>query len=197
MTRGILATIEETRRQIMRAIAAAAAAGETQNDIAARCCISQGQLANIARGARKPRPWLLDLMADELSIEIAATIRARIDPMDITTGAQSVSSTGPVTGTLDTSALTTAPGVRLIVNSLTGTSARIAIEDTANSSAFSDAQQAAIFDITGPITTEIEMHRSAYEMPSLRFGAANCKLRVNVLALNGSSPNLNVYAFAG
>lgn len=195
MTRGVLATIAETRRLVIRAIATAIATGATQSAIAARCCITQGELANILRGARQPRPWLLDLMADELGIEVAAEVRSIIDPMDITTGTQTVTASGPVTGTLDTSALAAAPGIRLNITAFSGTSARIAIEDTASATEFSDAQPAAVFDIAGPITTELEMHRSGFEMPSLRYGATHNQLRANVLSIAGSSPSLTLYAY--
>jgi hypothetical protein len=116
---------------------------------------------------------------------------------DITTGIQTVTGTGPVTGTLDTSAMTGDFTIMLDVTALTpaGATARIAIEDTANSSAFSDAQTVVIFDMAGKIgASEIFSVRS-FQVPSTRFGAANTKLRANVLALNGFSPSLSLHGY--
>jgi hypothetical protein len=119
--------------------------------------------------------------------------------MDITTGAQTVTTTGAVTGTMDTSALTVRPVIRLIIAALTaGATARIAIEDTANSSEFSDAQTAAVFDVTGPIgdPAEVELSITPDLTPSMRIGATHNQLRANVTQLTGSSPSLTVHAFA-
>jgi hypothetical protein len=73
---------------------------------------------------------------------------------DITAGAQIVSATGPVPGTLNISALSTTPTLKLGIQSLSaGATARIAIEDTTSATAFPDAQQAAVFDVKGPVGT--------------------------------------------
>jgi hypothetical protein len=117
---------------------------------------------------------------------------------DITTGAQTVSAAGPVTGSLDTSALTTTPVIKLEIGSLTpaGATARIAIEDTASATAFSDAQAAAVFDVGGNIETTAELSLSATPdlIPSLRRGATNNKLRANVLFLSAGA-SLTLHAF--
>lgn len=61
---------------------------------------------------------------------------------DITTGVQTVTATGVVTGTLNTSAMNGDYTVFLNISGLTqGSTATIAIEDTASSTPFSDAQQ--------------------------------------------------------
>jgi D-aminopeptidase len=119
-------------------------------------------------------------------------------PNDITTGAQTVTAAGAVTGTLSTAALTSLPTIKLDIAGLTaGATARIAIEDTASSTAFSDAQAAAIFDVEGQIVAgdDVELSVTADLIPSLRYGAANNALRANVLRLTGSSPSLTLHAY--
>jgi len=115
---------------------------------------------------------------------------------DITTGAQTVTAAGPVTGTLSTATLTAAPTLKLAVTGLTaGATARIAIEDTANSTAFSDAQAAAVWDIEGQVSTnDMDLSVTADMIPSLRFGTANNKLRANVLFLSVGA-SLTLHAF--
>lgn len=108
-----------------------------------------------------------------------------------------VNATGAVTGTLDTSALAGDFTLVVVVNNLaTGKKARIAIEDTANATPFSDAQPVAVFDLVGGINTNnsVAFSKRAYEIPSARIGAANNKFRANVLSCD-ASPNLQVQAF--
>lgn len=116
---------------------------------------------------------------------------------DITTGLQSVSAAGAVTGSLDTSGNTGDYTIWLRVAGLdAGKRAIIAIEDTANASAFSDARQVAVQQVIGAVTpdTEVKFSWRAYQLPMLRYGSANTKLRANVLAVDGS-PNLKVHAY--
>ena len=104
---------------------------------------------------------------------------------DITTGAQTATTTGALTGSLDTSALSGHYSVKLNL-SLTFGVAIVALEDTANSSAFSDAVQVAAFQIKGATQAEgVEFSKQDYEIPATRFGAANTKLRFNVLSIAG------------
>jgi hypothetical protein len=117
----------------------------------------------------------------------------------ITTGAQTVTGTGPVTGSLDTSALgaTADFTVKLDVTSMTaGAVAIIAIEDTANATPFSDAVQVAVFHVSGPIVTRADdnLNKRRYEIPGTRFGQSNSKLRANVLSLSGTSPSMTFTA---
>jgi len=130
---------------------------------------------------------------------------------DITTGVQTLTAAGVVTGTLNTSAMSGDYTVFLNVSGLTeGATAAIAIEDTASSTAFSDAQQQAVFTVkgfiegqaavtlsfrkfevgTGQVEADLTMGTSAP-----RFGAANTQLRAHVLALTGSSPSLWLHAW--
>ncbi len=129
---------------------------------------------------------------------------------DITTGVQTVTSAGVVTGTLNTSAMSGDYTVFLNISGLTqGSAATIAIEDTASSTPFSDAQQQAVFSITGLVEKEAEVTLSfeKYQVGTglaeadvtmgthaPRFGAANTALRAHVLTLTGSSPSLSVHA---
>ena len=109
---------------------------------------------------------------------------------NITTGEQAISSTGAVTGTLDTSALTGDYTVKVRVRGLaSGKKMQVVIEDTANSSAFSDATQPASMTFTGGGTTPPDgavYSFRQYQMPSARFGAANTKFRANVQLLDSS-----------
>lgn len=118
-------------------------------------------------------------------------------PVDITTGVQTVSTAGAVTGTLDTSAFTGDYTIHLrIVGLSAGKRALIAIEDTANASAFSDARQIKVEHVVGTITQDVEQRFSyrANQLQMTRYGAANTKLRVNVLAVD-ASPGLKVHAY--
>lgn len=130
---------------------------------------------------------------------------------DITTGAQTVTATGPVTGTLDTSALSGDYTVWIQVDGLTaGATAHIAVEDTASATAFSDAQAQATFSVTGQVesvatitlsfrdyqvgTGQVEADLTMGTNPR-RFGATNTKLRANVTELTGSSPGLTLHVY--
>jgi hypothetical protein len=104
---------------------------------------------------------------------------------DITTGVQTATATGPLTGSLDTSALSGKFGVKLNF-SLTAGVAVVALEDTANVTPFSDAIQVAIFEIKGLTPAEgITLSKQDYELPGTRFGGTNTKLRFNVLSIAG------------
>jgi hypothetical protein len=112
---------------------------------------------------------------------------------DITTGFQTVSATGAVTGTLDTSALSGDSSIKLCVNGLAaGQTAQVAIEDTASATPFNDAHQVAVFHVQGQVQSQAEawFAKRQYEIPATRFGAANTKLRANVLALSGGNLSL-------
>ncbi len=107
----------------------------------------------------------------------------------ITTGEQSVTTTGAITGSLDTSALTGDYTVFLRVRGMTASTMniQIALEDTANASAFSEALQPWVASFNGISTTEgIVKSVRSYDLPAARFGATNTKFRFNVQAVNGS-----------
>ena len=113
---------------------------------------------------------------------------------DITAGIQTVTASGPVTGTLDTSSLTGDFTVCVDVVSLTPASkAVICIEDTASPGApFSDARQLFTVSPSGSISAVVVTSRRYYELGALRFGTSNSKLRLNVLALQGINASLRV-----
>lgn len=112
-------------------------------------------------------------------------------------GGGTVTAAGAQASTLDTSAKTGDFTVGINVTALTaGAVAVIAIEDTANASAFSDAVQVAVFHFQGPIVANdpVAESKRQYEILGTRFGAANTKLRTNVLSLSGTSPSLTFSA---
>ncbi len=116
----------------------------------------------------------------------------------ITTGVQSPTSTGAVTGSLDTSATTGKWVIKVRIAALgAGKTAILAIEDTANASAFSDAVTQAVVQVKGLVTegkTEKNFVFQDYELPGLRIGAANNKLRVNLTSIT-ATPGLKVQAW--
>jgi hypothetical protein len=111
---------------------------------------------------------------------------------DISTGAQTLTAAGVVTGVLDVSAFTARPTIRVDVTGLTAGSARIEIQDTANSSEFSDAETVAVFDVLGP-SDQIDLSQTPDLMPSMRFGAAHNQLRANVTLLTASTVTVHAY----
>jgi hypothetical protein len=111
-------------------------------------------------------------------------------PNPISTGEQSVTATGAITGVLDTSTLSGDFTVYARVRGLTGSqSIRIDMEDTANSSAFSDATQVYTFEFVGAPTPDGETKSvRAYHLKSARVGGTNNKLRGNVQEItNGAT----------
>lgn len=104
---------------------------------------------------------------------------------DITTGEQTATTTGALTGSLDTSGLTGKWGVKLRF-SLTAGVAIVALQDTASSTPFSDAVDIAVFEIKGQTATEGRtVNKQDYEIPDTRFGGPNTKLRFSVLSIEG------------
>jgi hypothetical protein len=134
---------------------------------------------------------------------------------DITTGVQTVTAAGAVTGTLNTSAMSATAEYTLFVTitGLTaGATATIQIQDTASSTAFSDAETQATFTVGGPVVPHATITLSTTKKgvgtgvhglaadttdgtTSPRFGAANNSLRAYVSALTGTSPSLSLHAF--
>ncbi len=116
---------------------------------------------------------------------------------DITTGEQAVAAAGAITGSLDTSALSGNYTVKLRVRGLSsGKVAVIAIEDTANASAFSEAVQVAVAHFTGGMTADGSAREWAqFEIPGTRFGVANSKLRANCLSITGTPGTVLAYAW--
>ena len=117
---------------------------------------------------------------------------------DITTGEQAVAAAGAVTGTLDTSASTFAfKTIKLAVRGLAaGKRALFAIEDTANATPFNDALQIATAHFIGSQPTEGSAREWAvYDVPMIRTAAANNKLRLNCLAIDGTPGSVLAHAW--
>jgi hypothetical protein len=104
----------------------------------------------------------------------------------ITTGVQTVSATGPVTGTLNTSSLSGNFTVRVTINGLPeGLRMMLSLEDTSSSTPFSDARTVAHWDTYGGMPADgLTLAIRSDRMPSAKFGAANTALRVNCTALD-------------
>lgn len=108
----------------------------------------------------------------------------------ITTGTQTVTGTGPVTGVLSTSAITggTLTLKMKVANLTDAASMLIAIEDTASASAFSDAEQQWTQQFYGAIPVDGDTRGiNTITLPRLRIGSVNNALRLNVLSMTGSS----------
>ena len=106
----------------------------------------------------------------------------------ITTGQQSVTTTGAITGVLNTSALTGAFTVKIRVAGLTSAqNIQIALEDTANATPFSDALQPWCVTFAGVAEPEgATQSVRSYQIPACRFGVANSELRLNAQVVTGS-----------
>jgi hypothetical protein len=113
----------------------------------------------------------------------------------ITTGVQSPTTAGAITGSLDTSALTGKWSLKIRIAALgAGKTAIIAIEDTASATPFNDAIAQTVIQVKGTITegrSEKNFVIHDYELPGVRFGVANAKLRANLLAVT-ATPGLKV-----
>jgi len=110
----------------------------------------------------------------------------------ITTGMQTVTAAGPVTGTLSTASLPNLSTIYLEIQGLTaGTSCRVSVEDSA-SGTFGDALPVKVWHFEGGEDANgVTVSANADEMANLRKGASGNALRVNVLALaSGASLNL-------
>jgi hypothetical protein len=120
-------------------------------------------------------------------------------PTDITTGAQTVTTTGPVTPTTGLSVATNAGDYTLaieVTNLTAGATARIQIEDTTN--AFTGVNALAVWDITGQVESGSQSIKNTwrkYQLPDSKFDVSSGAIRVNVTQLNGSSPSLTLHAW--
>jgi len=120
-------------------------------------------------------------------------------PTDITTGAQTVTTTGAVTPTagLSVAALTGDYTLAIEVDNLTaGATARLQIEDTTN--AFTGANALLVWDVTGQVEAQVQSIKKTwrkYELPDSKFGVSGGAFRLNVTQLNGTSPSLTVHSW--
>jgi len=107
---------------------------------------------------------------------------------NITTGEQTKTTTGAITGSLDTSAKSGDYTVKARFKLDSGQKAVVALEDTANVTPFSDAVQVAIFHVVGGQPADGSYHeRKNYDIPGTRFGVTNSALRLNVLSISGGT----------
>jgi len=101
----------------------------------------------------------------------------------ITTGIQTVTAAGPVTGTLGTSGLPNLSTIYLDVTGLSAGTCRISIEDSATGT-FSDALPVKVWHFEGGSNLEgITVSSNSDEIPNIRKGATGNALRVNVLSI--------------
>lgn len=119
----------------------------------------------------------------------------------LTTGAQTVTATGPVTPTtgLDISGITGDLTVHLRVQALSSASGTpavtIQLEDSVN--AFTAVLPVAVQAVQGVVVTTAEQHFSwrKYQLPTLRAGTTSAVLRVNVMKINGTTPTCTLDAW--
>jgi hypothetical protein len=101
----------------------------------------------------------------------------------ITTGIQTVTAAGPVTGTLSTASLPNLSTIYLDVTGLSSGTCRISIEDSA-SGTFGDAQPVKVWHFSsGEPVNGVTVSANADEMVAIRKGANGNALRVNVLSI--------------
>src|SRR5580658_9761415 len=100
----------------------------------------------------------------------------------ITTGIQTVTAAGPVTGTLSTASLPNLSTIYLDVTGLSTGTCRISIEDSATGT-FGDALPVKVWHFTsGEPADGITVSANSEELAALRKGATGNALRVNVLS---------------
>ena len=105
----------------------------------------------------------------------------------ITTGMQTASATGPVTGTLSTASLPNLSTLYLDVTGLSSGTCRISIEDSATGT-FTDALPVKVWHFEpGTEPGGITVSAASEEIPNLRKGGTGNALRVNVLSLAGGA----------
>ena len=105
----------------------------------------------------------------------------------ITTGIQTVTATGPVTGTLSTASLPNLSTIYLDVTGLSSGTCRISIEDSATGT-FTDALPVKVWHFEpGTNAGGINVSAALDEIPNMRKGATGNALRVNVLSLAGGA----------
>ncbi len=113
----------------------------------------------------------------------------------ITTGMQTVTAAGPVTGTLSTATLPNLSTIYLDVTGLTSGTCRISIEDSATGT-FADALPVKVWHFEpGENSEGITVSANSEEIPNLRKGATGNAMRVNVLSL-ASGATLSLVATA-
>ena len=119
-------------------------------------------------------------------------------PTDITTGIQTVTSTGAVTSTsgLAISGLSGDFTLAIEVTALTsGKTARIQLEDSTNG--FTNSNPLVVWDVTGQVvdgSKSIKKTWRKYELPNNLEGTSSAVLRVNVTVLD-TGATLSLHAW--
>jgi hypothetical protein len=114
---------------------------------------------------------------------------------DITTGLQSVSSTGAVTGSLDISGMSGDFNVKVQIQALSaGKTVVIGIEDSVN--AFTATVPQAVIQATGSLTSNYDRTYTfrKNQIPALRIGTGSAVVRLNVYSTT-ATPGLQVHAW--
>lgn len=108
----------------------------------------------------------------------------------ITTGEQSVTTAGAITGTLSTATLTGAYCVKVRVRGLLpNQKVTVALEDTVN--AFSNSIAVKVWDFVGVGVPEgVTDHVMTYDVPSARFGISGSAFRANCYRIDSSTTAL-------
>lgn len=107
---------------------------------------------------------------------------------DITTGLQTDTSTGAITGSLDISGVTGDFTVKLRIAALTAAkSVTIALQDTVD--AYSASRTQWVKQFTGLIAegADLVVSISKRELPHFRAGTASAECRFNILVIDGSA----------
>jgi hypothetical protein len=122
-------------------------------------------------------------------------------PNLITTGEQSVTAVGAVTGSLSTNGLPKAGWLKARIRGLLpGQSIQMIVQDTANATPFSDA--IAVWEIDtaqgAQVATvpenEMNFAIELFRLPDMRFGGANNALRGNVTGMTaGAAPLVTIW----
>jgi hypothetical protein len=107
---------------------------------------------------------------------------------NITTGEQTVTATGAITGTLDTSGLSGNYYIALRVRGLVGGSIQIVLEDTTNATPFATLSQPWSYTFTTSSSIDgVEAGVNSYLIPLASFGVANSKFRFNTQKITAST----------
>ncbi len=105
----------------------------------------------------------------------------------ITTGTQTVTAIGPVTGTFSTAGLPNLATIYLDVTVLSAGTCRVSIEDSATGT-FTDALPVKVWHFApGSNAGGVNVSASLDEIPNMRKGATGNALRVNVLSLSAGA----------
>lgn len=114
---------------------------------------------------------------------------------DITTGEQTVSATGAITGTLDVSGLSGDYTVKIMVRGLSASKyLLLALEDTVN--AFTATVQRAAKQFAGGMPTDGQVFSiPSREIPLSQFGITSGTFRINTLAISSTPGTVKVHAW--